>query len=168
MHLALVPLACVLLAGHVSTQIGAHQPCNAITVVRDTLEHHRITNDLFHVHRLWMRVEPGTEFHRWLSQASGGDIAIVLTTEPDSFGDMHDVRILTGTLNHGTAPRDTSVQHIICIRDALTGSVGPITFQTDDLATALLFDAYAGRRASIVMRITQSGPRRAVNGSRNP
>lgn len=123
-----------------------------VTVVSGRLVHYRLTNDLFHIDKLWMRVEPGTLFHRWLSDVGRRRVSVVLTGNPERFGDERDARILTGELVHGTTPQQgSSVVHVLFLRDILTDTYGPITFQTEDAATARKFDASDGTIISIVM-----------------
>jgi len=74
-------------------------------------------------------VPADTEFHRWLSQGIDREVAIILAANVERFADARDVRILTGSLIHGTAPRGTSTIHILFMCDEVTQSVGPITFE---------------------------------------
>ena len=82
--------------------------------------------------------------------------------------DGKSVRILSGRLIHGTAPNPTpvtsnvvgnlpegnsSVVHILFLKDDLTGTLGAVTFETADLDTARKFDAYDGARVNIVIKI---------------
>jgi len=124
-----------------------------VTVVSGKLAHHWLTNGLFRISDLCMQVAPNTQFHRWLSQGINRDVAIILTRNPDTFGDRDNVRILRGTLTHETAPTTSPIVHVMFLKDELTGSVGAVTFQTDDPVTARKFDVYDGADASIIIEI---------------
>lgn len=125
-----------------------------LTLASGTLTHHVLTNDLFHVASLWMRVRPETEFHRWLSQGIDRQVTVILTTNADRFEDVENVRILRGPLICETAPDATRIVHIVFVRDELTGSPGPITFETGDSIVARAFDAYEDADVSIVIQIS--------------
>jgi hypothetical protein len=122
-------------------------------VIVGTLVHHRLSNDLFHIDRLWMRVEPDTLFHRWLSGGSGRTAAIALTTDPARFEDLPNVRILTGRLIHQIAPMATPLLHVLFLQDDRTGVLGPITFETEDPTVANAFDRWADAEVSVIMEI---------------
>lgn len=124
-----------------------------VTVVSGQLAHHRLTNDLFHINDLWMQVTPDTQFHRWLSQGINRDVVILLTATPGKFGDRDNVRILSGKLMHGTAPATSPIVHVMFLEDELTGSIGAVTFQTDDSVTARKFDAFDDEDVSIIIEI---------------
>ena len=124
-----------------------------VTVASGKLAHHDFTNDLFRIDELWMQVTPDTQFHRWLSQGINGKVSVVLTTHPDRFGDRPTIRILSGKLMHETAPHMSPIVHMIFLRDELTGSVGAVTFETDDRSTAQKFDAFDDDDISIVIEI---------------
>ena len=124
-----------------------------ITLASGTLAHHRLTNDLFHIDDLWMKVAPDTEFHRWLSQGVGRTVSVVLTSNVDRFADIKNVRLLSGTLIHETAPTTSPVVHMLFFRDERTASLGAVTFQTDDLATAMKFDSFEGEKAGVIIAI---------------
>jgi hypothetical protein len=148
----LVVLAAVATLG-VVVSAQAPAPPAEVVVVQGKLVHYRLTNDLFHIDKLWMRVEPGTQFHRWLSDADGHRVTVLVTPDPDRFGDDASVRILTGHLNHGTSPQaGSSVMHVLVLRDSVTDTLGPVTFQTEDPVTARAFDAFDDRTVSIVIR----------------
>jgi len=128
-------------------------PQSDVLVVHGSLAHHRLSNDLFRINGFWMRVEPDTVFHRWLLRGTGHPASIVLTTAPDRFADRANVRILTGRLVHQTAPSETAVVHIFFQQDALTGSLGAVTFQTEDRALALTVDAWCDAEVSLIVEI---------------
>jgi len=124
--------------------------------------------DLFHIGEFWISVTPDTLFHRWLSQGIGRKVVIRLTTNSARFGDVRNVRILSGTLKHETAsnptPSSADVEgrlprgnlptvHILYLKDELTGSLGEVTFETADLRTARKFDAYFDTDVIIVIQI---------------
>ena len=132
--------------------VGAAQRTE-VTVVSGDLVHHALTNDLFHIGDLWMKVKPDTEFHRWLSQGIDRKVTITLTPNADRFADAKDTRILRGSLMHETAPNATPVVHILFLKDELTGSVGAVTFETADSETATKFDSYDDADVSIVIEI---------------
>ena len=124
-----------------------------VTVASGKLAHHFLTNDLFRIDKLWMQVAPDTLFHRWLSQGINRKVAIVMTATPGTFGDRPNLRILTGTLMHQTAPGTSPIVHMMFLTDEQTGTAGAVTFETDDLATAEKFDAFDDRNVSIVIEI---------------
>lgn len=139
-----------------------------VVIASGTLDGHFLADALFHIGEFWMRVSPDTEFHRWLSQGIHRKVVIMLTANPARFGDATNVRILSGTLMHGTAPNPTpaaidvigrlpagnlSIVHILFLKDGLTGSLGPITFETADFETAMRFGAYDDTHISIVIEI---------------
>jgi hypothetical protein len=123
---------------------------------------------LFRIDEFWMRVPPDTEFNRWLSEGLNRTVVITLNTDVSRFGDSPNVRILGGTLIHVTAPNPTAVSndvtgrlpsgnlqavHVLFLKDELTGSLGPITFETADFETAAKFSVYDGDHINIVIRI---------------
>ena len=122
-------------------------------VASDALVHHRLTNDLFHVGDLWIRVPPDTVFHRWLSQGIDRPVAVILTTNPTRFADAKNTRVLTGTLMDDTAPNATPVIHILFIEDMQTHQASPITFETTDRVIASKFDDYDDAEVSIVIQL---------------
>lgn len=139
-----------------------------VVVASGTLGGGSLADALFNIGEFWMRVAPDTEFHRWLSQGINRKVVIMLTTNPARFGDAKNVRILGGTLMHETAPNPTpatidvigrlptgnlSIVHILFLKDELTGSLGPITFQTADFETAAKFDAYDDTYINVVIAI---------------
>jgi hypothetical protein len=139
-----------------------------VTLARGELEHFALSNELFHIDNLWIRVAENTEFHRWLSEGIGHNVAINLTTSAARAADEKDTRILTGTLIHNTAPRPTSntvdvtgrlppgdmdTVHELFLRDETTGTLGAVTFETSDSATVLKFEGYDNARVSIVLKI---------------
>ena len=124
-----------------------------VTVASGKLAHHFFTNDLFRIDKLWMQVAPDTLFHRWLSQGINGKVSIVLTASPETFGDRPNVRILSGTLMHETAPRTSPIVHMMFLQDERLGTTGAVTFETDDLATAVKFDAFDDKNVSVVIEI---------------
>ena len=134
---------------------AAHAPAAHadVTVASGKLEHHFMTNDLFHIDELWMQVESDTVFHRWLSQGINDHVAITLTTDPGRFGDRPSVKILTGKMMRGVDPGTSPIVHMIFLRDELTGSLGAVTFETDDPVTALKFDGFDDTEVSIVIEI---------------
>src|SRR5579862_2447018 len=50
---------------------SAAVPASDVTLAAGKLEHHGFSNELFHIHDLWIRVAEKTEFHRWLSEGIG-------------------------------------------------------------------------------------------------
>lgn len=139
-----------------------------VVVASGTLGGHVLAGALFHIGEFWMRVTPDTEFHRWLAQGIDRKVVVMLTTNPDRFGDARNVRILSGTLMHGTAPNPTPATtdvigrlpagnlplvHILFLKDELSGSLGPITFETADFDTATKFDPYDDTHTNIVIKI---------------
>jgi hypothetical protein len=125
----------------------------SVAVVRGKLVHHRFTNALFHIDDLWMQVAAGTAFHRWLLQGVGRVAAIAVTADPDDLEDQPNVRILTGRLNHQTAPNLDPVVHILFLRDDDTGSLGAVTFETEHRIIADAFDACGDVKIGVVIRI---------------
>ncbi len=130
------------------------QDSAAIRVVSGRLVHYRLSDELFHIDDLWLRVAPGTEFHRWLSAARNKRVTILLATGTDRFAEASSGRILIGELVHGTAPQDgAGLVHVLVLRDHTSNTLGPITFQTDDLGIARKFDVHAGEMVSILVSV---------------
>ena len=124
-----------------------------VTLVSGTLTHHALTNDLFHIGDLWMHVIPNTEFHGWLSEGIGREVAIVLTPHADRFADVKGVRILTGTLIHDTQPNAAPIVHVLFLKDLMTGAFSAVTFQTTDLGLVKTFDRFDNAEVSLVIQI---------------
>ena len=139
-----------------------------VIVASGTLDDQFLADALFHIGEFWMRVPPDTVFHRWLSQGIGRKVVIMLTTNPARFADAKNVRILSGTLMHTTAPNpdpvtsnvigrlpsgNVPVVHVLFLKDELTGSLGAVTFETADLVTAAKFHAYDDAQINIVIEI---------------
>ena len=139
-----------------------------VVVVSGTLDGRFLARALFHVGEFWMRVPADTEFNRWLSQGVDRKVVIRLMSDPARFADVKNVRILTGILIHQIAPAptpafidvigrlpagDLSFVHMLFLKDELTGTFGPVTFETADFATAAKFDAYDDTEISIVIEI---------------
>ena len=124
-----------------------------VTVASGKLEHHYFTNDLFHIDKLWMQISSDTLFHKWLSQAINDKVVITMTAHPEKFGDRKNVRILTGRLIHQLAPSETPIVHILFLQDEALGTLGAVTFETDDPVTAFRFDGYDDTIVSIVIQI---------------
>ena len=163
-RIAVIVSMCILLG---TTRTAPADDADVV-VASGTLEGNFLAEALFHIGEFWMRVPPDTEFHRWLSQGIRRKVAIMLTANPARFGDATNVRILSGTLMHGTAPNPTPANidvigrlpkgnlgmvHILFLKDELTGSLGPITFETSDFETAMKFDACNGTHVNIVIKI---------------
>jgi hypothetical protein len=145
--------ACAAMLTLIIAAMPAARKNGDVTVASGKLVHHALTDDLFHIDRLWMRVPSDTEFHRWLSQGINRKVEIVLTYNPRPFDDVAGVRVLTGTMTHNTAPSAKPVVHILFLRDEATGSLGPITFQTTDDRLARKFDDFDSGDVSLVMRL---------------
>jgi hypothetical protein len=147
------PLRALVAAALLTAAVAARQAVFAgdVIVVSGDLAHHAATNDLFHIGELWMQVAPNTQFHRWLSQERKRSVAVILTTSPDRYGDPDTARILTGTLMHETAPGSSPIVHVMFLQDELTGTTGPITFETGDPITARKFDAFDGHTVSVII-----------------
>ena len=139
-----------------------------LVVASGTLDGRFLDSALFHIGEFWMRVPPDTEFNRWLSQGLGRTVVIRLLTDPARFDDVKNVRILTGILMHQTAPKPTPATtdvvgrlpeggsgfvHVLFLKDELTGTLGAVTFETADVATAAKFDIYNGLRINIVIQL---------------
>jgi hypothetical protein len=160
MTAAVVPVTCVFLALQIAANVTAPiSDARDLPVVCGSLVHSEETSDLFHVGELWMQVPAGTAFHRWLSQGVQRQVAVMLTSGPDQYGDEPDVKILTGTLHHNTAPTGTATVHVVFMRDELTGTLGPITFETTSFDLASRFAPYAGKPVSVVIHIFTPPPR---------
>jgi hypothetical protein len=121
-----------------------------IVVVSGELEHR---NQLLHIDDFWMQVAPETQFYRWLSQGLHKDVTIILTRNPGRYDDREDVRILSGRLMHQTVPSESPVMHVLFLQDEETGTIGAVTFQTDDQVIARKFDPFDDRAVSIVIEI---------------
>ena len=139
-----------------------------VVVASGTLDDRFLHESLFHIGEFWIRVPSHTEYNRWLSQGIGHRIVILLTDDPAKFGDVQNVRILSGTLIHNIAPNPTPMTedvigrlpegnmgfvHILFLKDELTGSFGPITFETSDQVEATKFEAYNGKPINIVLQL---------------
>ena len=121
-----------------------------VIVVSGELEHR---NQLLHIGDLWIQVAPDTVFYRWLSQGLHKDVTIILTRNPGRYGDRENVRILSGRLMHQTVPSESPIMHVLFLQDEETGTIGAVTFQTDDQAIARKFDPFDDRAVSIVIEI---------------
>jgi hypothetical protein len=126
-----------------------------ITVVSGSIAHHRLTNDLFHIDGLWFRVPPGTELHRWFLQARPAPMAVILTANPERFGDGRDVRILNGTLIHELAPQTLPMTHSVLIRDQSTGGLSSVTLETTNLLIVRRLAVYDDEEVSVVFKILE-------------
>ena len=139
-----------------------------VTLAAGKLAHHRFSNDLFQVAELWIRVAENTEFHRWLSQGIDREVSVVITTQTARLTDETDTRILTGKLVHQTAPNptpntvdvvgqlppgDLPMVHIVFVRDEAFGTLGAVTLQTSDGATASRLEGFDDASVSIVIAI---------------
>lgn len=146
-----------LLAGAPSTS-GSGRPTpgdKEVSVASGTLVHHELTDDLFHIDNLWMKVKPDTAFHRWMMQGVDRTASVILTTNPARFLDADNVRILPGRLMHNTTPdADGPPMHVLFLRDELTGSLGAVTFQTGDPAIVKKVEPYCDTPVSVIIQIT--------------
>jgi hypothetical protein len=149
-----------------------------VIVASGTLHGQFLADALFHIgEEFWMRVPSDTEFNRWLSQGLNRKAVILLTTDAARYGDVKNVRILSGTLIHNIAPTptpvttdrvgrlpegDMSLVHVLFLKDELTGSFGAVTFETADRVTATKFEPYDGAHINIVIQIDPA----AVSSSR--
>jgi hypothetical protein len=139
-----------------------------VVVASGTLDGRFLADSLFHIGEFWMKVSPDTVFHRWLSEGLHKKVVILLTADPSRFADAKNVRILSGTLMHETAPPVTpattnvvgrlpegnsGATHILFLKDELTGTLGAVTFETTDLETAAKFHAYDDALVNIVIQI---------------
>jgi hypothetical protein len=139
-----------------------------VVVVSGELHGRFLAGELFHIDEFWIRVPNGTEFNRWLSRGLGHKVAVLITANPAKFGDVETMRILSGTLIHNIAPAPTPVVedvvgrlpegnlgfvHILFLKDELSGTFGPITFETTDHQEAMKFADYDGKPITIVIRI---------------
>ena len=122
-------------------------------IASGTMGHHTLTNDLFHINDLWMRVRPETEFHRWLSQGVDRHVTVSLTTAPERYADTANIRILTGVLIHNTAVDAMVVTHILYLQDPATHVLGAITFETTDVGMAAKWDVYDNGEVSVVIKV---------------
>ena len=147
-------LICLLVTGASAFAPSVAQNVD-VTVVSGQLERLRFAAELFHIEDLWMQVAADTQFHRWLSQGVDRQIVVTLTADPDTFGDRDRdaARILRGTLMHGTAPSTSPIVHTIFLQDELTGSLGAVTFQTDDPVIARKFDSFDDGEVGIIIEI---------------
>jgi hypothetical protein len=126
-----------------------------VAVATGTLVHHELTDDLFHIDNLWMKVKPGTAFHRWMMQGVDRTAFVIVTTNPERFLDADNVRILPGRLMHNTTPdEDGPPMHLLFLKDELTGSLGAVTFQTDDPAIVKKVEPFCDTRISVIIGIS--------------
>jgi len=151
---AAVPLACVALAVQVFVDLKT-PTCEArdLPLACGRLVQDHRTDNLFHVGELWLHAPRGSVFHRWLLQAADGQVTVTLTSRPDAYGDDPNVKIVTGTLQHNTAPAGTETIHIVFMRDDVTGVLGPVTLETTAFSVASRVDRFTGQPVSIVIRI---------------
>ena len=165
-----VVIAMVLIGTRASMTLAAGQ--GEVTIASGTLEGRLLSGSLFHIGEFWIRVATNTEFNRWLSEGLTHNVVVLLTTNPDRFGDQKNVRILTGTLQHQTAPNPTAITtdvvgrlpegdsafvHELFLKDERSGSIGAVTFETADQVVASEFDKYNGKNVSIVIAIQPAG-----------
>jgi hypothetical protein len=137
-----------------------------VIVTSGTLD--SFNDTLFHVDEFWIRVPPRTEFNRWLSRGVRHRVVILLTADPEKFGDVEHVRILSGTLIHNIAPAPTPMTedvvgrlpegdmgfvHVLFLKNELTGTFNPITFETKDREEATKFENYNGKPINIVIQL---------------
>jgi hypothetical protein len=122
-------------------------------IVIGPLAHHRLSNDLFHIDGPWMRVEPGTVFHRWMLSGAGPTAAIGVTLDPDRFADLPNVRTMTGRLIHQTVPSASPIVHAFLMPDPQSGLIGAVTFQTKDRLVAEPLEAWTGIDVNLVIEI---------------
>jgi hypothetical protein len=167
-------LARLAVIGALSVGIGATPSQRAVpgevVVASGTLDGRFLADALFHINEFWMRVPPGTEFNRWLSQGVHQHVIVTLTTDPARFGDEKNVRILSGALMHEIAGQftPTSVDrvgrlpegnsgfvHVFFAKDDIAGSgtLSAVTFETSDLATVAKFSPYESAHINIVIQI---------------
>jgi len=126
-----------------------------VAVASGTLVHHELTDDLFHIDNLWMKVKPDTAFHRWLMQGVDRTAFVILTTNPARFLDADNVRILPGRLMHNTTPAEGGPpMHVLFLKDELTRSLGAVTFQTDDPAIVKKVEPFCGAPISVIIEIS--------------
>ena len=124
-----------------------------VILAEGNLVHHKATNALFHIGSLWMRVNTGTLLHRWLESGSGNRAAIALTTDPDRYADLPNIRIFTGRLIHQIDPRESPLVHLFLLQDEETGGISPIMFETKDRMLMALFDEWSEMTVSIVIEV---------------
>lgn len=122
-----------------------------VAIASATLGHHVLANELFRIGDVWMRVQPDTEFHRWMSRGSGRRASIILATDAARFGDKRGTRVLTGTLNHSTAFGEGAAVHVFVLRDEATGRLAPVTLETTDDRTAEKFAPRDNTVVSVVI-----------------
>jgi hypothetical protein len=167
-----------MLAGVGATRAAADEHPEVV-LASGTLESHFLAGSLFHIGEFWIRVSADTEFNHWLSEGLKHNVVVLLTTNPDRFGDQKNVRILSGTLKHEISPKPTPITtnvvgrlpegdsgfvHVLFLKDEQTGSLGAVTFETADRVVSSAFDVYDGVHISVVIAIeapephTTSGP----------
>jgi hypothetical protein len=138
--------------GHVVEYLATMQ--TEITMVAGTLGHHAQTAALFHIGDVWMRVAPNAEFSRWLSQGVDRHAAIIIAANPERFGDVKGMRILTGTLIHDTQPNTSPPVHELFLKDLMTGAFSAVTFETTNPSIAKTFDFFDNPEVSLIIQIT--------------
>ena len=168
-RLARIAVIASLCIGAGAARLEANRAADAV-VASGRLDGRLLAASLFHIDEFWMQVASGTDFHRWLSQGLGRSVVVRLAADTARFGDEKNVRILSGTLVHETAPKPTSITsdvvgrlpegdsglvHVFFVRDEIAGSgtLSAVTFETADLATVSKFAAYEGGRVNIVIEI---------------
>jgi hypothetical protein len=165
--LARIAVAALMFNGLVTA--GTSSAADSETIAASgTLRSQPLAGDIFSIGEFWMRVPANTEFNRWLSQGTNRTVVVTLTANPARFADAKNTRILSGTLMHGTAPKPTPAAtdvigrlpegnlpfvHVLFLKDPLTGTLGPVTFETADFATAAKFEPYDDIHINIVIEI---------------
>ena len=164
---ARIAVVASLLVGLGATRTAAAKD-GYVILASGELDDRFLADSLFHIGEFWMKVTPNTEFHRWLSQGIHRNVVISLTTNPAQFADARNRRILIGTQMHeiasnptpmtndvfGRLPEgDSPLVHILFLKDELSGSLGAVTFETSDRATAAKFAPYDSTTIGIVIQI---------------
>jgi hypothetical protein len=167
--LASIAIAALVILGADSTHASTAKNAEVI-VASGTLDGKFLADALFHIGEFWMRVPSNTEFHRWLEQGLDRKVVVALTHTGAQIGDEKNVRFLSGTLVHGTAPNPTAnttnvvgrlakgdlpFVHLLFLKDDATGTFGAVTFETADSATAAKFEGLDNKHITIAIRILQ-------------
>lgn len=126
-----------------------------IVIASGTLVHHALTDDLFYIGTLWIRVTPGTESHRWLSTGIGHRATLTLAVDPSRFADKRNTRILPGMLRHSEAPSAWPLVHVPFFTDDETGAISSLTVETSDETVARLFGRRDNFASSLVVQIKE-------------
>lgn len=126
-----------------------------VVIASGTLVHARAADDLFRIGEVWICVEPGSDYDRWLSTGIGGRATLTLALDPTRYGDRRNTRILRGTMLHSEAPSNPPIVHVLFFKNDETGGIAPVSVETQDETIARLFGRHDNFLSSLVVQIKQ-------------